>query len=173
MKEGDLARFVKDTPKMQVAVWFDRAHDHICVADRLKAAEGGIIPEENIIRIALEDGEDFFEAVFNAAKCGDEFWKVMDGIQAQLDRKAMHAINLSERLRLERSKQADGVIDRNKNEVIVKADEYGKLHELRKRLAELFSRVKETAATGIPKFEMREFDSLSRWMQENELDGPR
>lgn len=122
---------MKPEGKPKILVWIDRAADHICVADGYdeEIKEGQPIPRECIIRIPLEDGEDFIEAAMNSPK-GESAAKVIDGIQSALDKRAAHAVALSERLRLEVSKRSLGVVARNQNEVVVRLDRHTKLDGL-------------------------------------------
>ncbi len=109
--------------------------------------EGGLIPDEIIVRIPLKEAEDFVDAVFNylvsATLTGDDFTKVMYGIQQLLDNRAAYAVELSERLRLEMSKRSQGTVDRNKNEVVVRLDFLTRLRNLRDVVAKQMERVEQ------------------------------
>lgn len=170
---GNIVR--RESQQMRIAVWFDRPRDCLCFADRLdqRCKEGEAIPDDAIIRVPLLDGEDFIEAVMNAAQTETEnFWKVMDGVQKLLDKRAEQAINLAEHLRLEWSKRADGITGKMSNTVAVRADEWIKNQRLRdKVLGMLADHEKKTAPRGgqivIPDFPVHE---LQKFVEENKLD---
>jgi hypothetical protein len=139
----------RDDPKMRVAVWFDRPKDMLCFADRLdeRIEEGAPIPEDLIVRIPLKDAEDFVDALFNyivsATLEGEDFTKVMYGIQTLLDNRAAYAVELSERLRMEMTKKSQGTVNRNMNEVLVRLDYLTRLRNLRDVVSKQMQRVEE------------------------------
>lgn len=126
-----------DDEQMRVAVWFDRPSDCFCFADRLdeRCKPGEPIPPEAVVRIPLKDGEDFVEAIMNHATtnaiAGEDFSKIMWGIQELLDKRASYAVGLSERLRLEMQRISGGTVDRNNNEVLVRVNHVTRLRQLR------------------------------------------
>lgn len=128
--------------RARVIVWFDRPRDELCFASRLdeRIKEGMLIPEECIVRIPLKDGEDFIEAVINAAltdtAAGADFVKVMDGVQRLLDERAAVALSLAERVRLEMEKRSGGTMSRLHNEVLVRLEMLERLRGLRDRVKE-------------------------------------
>lgn len=168
-------------PKPKVVVWFDRARDCLCIADRMdeerkvngqvyKYEEGMFIPDPFIVRIPLMFGEEFIEAVFNVANTGSDFCKIMDGIQRLLDGKTANYIDLSEQLRSELAKRSGGgVVQASQRFVQVGADRFGKMHQLHRKVCELFEDkdLYFDAALGMTKVE-----ELSQWMQERGLYEP-
>ena len=141
-----------DTTK-RVGVWIDRARDQLCIVDRLdkRVKDGDLIPDDLIMRFPLEDSEDLIDAMFNVTVAkvlsGDDFTQTIAAVQGLLDRRAAHAIGLSELLRLEWSRQSQGTIDRNLNETRVRADHLHRLRQLRDVVAKQMQRVEED---GIP-----------------------
>lgn len=162
----------REKAEMRVAVWFDRPRDCICFADRLdeRCKEGQPIPEELIIRIPLVDGEDFIEALMNAARGEANFWKIMDGVQSALDTRAAQAFQLTERLRLEWSKRSHGVVARNMNEVIVKADSLFKLIALRDEIAKAVKWQQDPSNTHNCTDDANNLAALVEWFEERGLD---
>lgn len=128
--------------RARVIVWFDRPRDELCFASRLdeRIKEGMLIPEECIVRIPLKDGEDFIEAIVNAAltdtAAGADFVKVMDGVQRLLDERAAVALSLAERVRIEMEKRSGGTAPRWQNEVLVRLDMLARLRGLRDLVGE-------------------------------------
>lgn len=155
----------KEKEGIRVMVWFDRPRDCLCFADRMDEIEKDhAIPDDRTIRIPLIDCEDFLSAVMNASREKEDFGKIMDGIQVLLDGRAAKAIQLSERLRLEWSKRAGGgVVAKNLNEVVVRADEWIRLQELREKVV---------AFLGITTGTTVELESLANWIKERKLDEP-
>lgn len=99
-----MTNVVKREEEVRIAVWFDQPRACICFADLvdIHGEPGEAITEEKIIRVPLVDGEDFIEAVINAARPEPQFRRIMDAVQALLDRRAVQAVNLAERLRVAR-----------------------------------------------------------------------
>jgi len=160
---------LKANPKTKV-VWFDRPSDCICFADRLDVLckEGEPIPQAAIIKIPLSDGEDFIEALMNSSRKEENYWKIVDGIQFVLDKKAADSIQLSERLRLEWSKESGGgIVRRNNNEIVVRADEVIKLRELRDKVREILDGYEKNNAPMDPGTRIFE---LKKWIEESGLD---
>jgi len=158
------------TPKggenARVVVWFDRPLDCVCFATREGMEPGEMIPDEKIVKIPLLHTEGFIEALMCSAMAEGfrsdpmDFDKIMYGIQKLLDTRAINAITLAERLRLERSKQAGGgVVNSINNEIIVHAKEYGKLLELLRQARDCVKTIPHSAAAS----------TLRQWMQENDL----
>lgn len=119
----------------RIIVWFDKPRDTICIADRIdKAQELEPIPEECIVRIPLLDGEEFFEAVFNACTANSlskdtSLREVLDGILGLLDRNAAHWANLAEIVRTEISKRSGGDPMSCRETVSVPVDRWIKIKE--------------------------------------------
>lgn len=169
-------------PKAKVIVWFDRARDCLCIADRMdeekkingqtyKYEEGAYIPEPFIVKIPLMYGEDFIQAIFNAANAGSDFCKVMDGIQRLLDGRASTAIDLTEQLRSELAKRSGGgVVANSQKYVQVGADRWQKLWQLQKKVWELLEQ-KDLEFDGGGVALMR-LQDLSNWMQSKGLYEP-
>jgi hypothetical protein len=155
----------KEKDGIRVMVWFDRPRDCLCFADRVDEIEKDhAIPDERAIRIPLTDCEDFIDAVMNASGDRADFWKTMDGIQVLLDGRAAKAIQLAERLRLEWSKRSGGgAVQRNMNEVTVRADEWIRLQEMREKVV---------AFLGTTEGKAPELESLENWINERGLDEP-
>lgn len=133
----------------RVRVWFDRPRDQLCVVDRLderaEEADGKPIPDDVIIRIPLQEAEDFVDAVFvsllDRVGEGEDFTKAFYGVQKLLDQRASQAVQLAERLRLEMGKRSGGSVDRNVNETLVRLDAVTKLRDLRNTVAAQARRV--------------------------------
>jgi hypothetical protein len=150
----------------RVVVWFDPPNDCICFATRDGLKPDEMIPDDKIIKIPLLHAEGFVEALMCAAMAEGfrsdpaDFDKIMYGVQKLLDTRAVNAITLAERLRLERSKQAGGgVINSINSEVVVHAKEYGKLLELLKQARECVKTIPHSASAF----------TLRKWMDENDL----
>lgn len=139
---------MRDPPlpkKARVAVWFDRPSDTLCFADRkdprmseAEAAEvgkGGSVPEQYVVRIPLADADEFVEVVVNhcvsSMVAGEDFSKVLWGVQELLDGRAAHAISLSERLRGEMAERSGGTASRSSREATVRAEAWQRLRALR------------------------------------------
>jgi len=128
--------------RARVIVWFDRPRDELCFASRLdeRIKEGMLIPEECIVRVPLKDGEDFIEAIVNAAltdtAAGADFVKVMDGVQRLLDERAATAVSLAERVRSEMEKRSGGTVPRWQNDVTIRLGMLTRLRGLRDRVGE-------------------------------------
>jgi hypothetical protein len=125
-----------------------------------------MIPDDKVIKIPLLHAEGFVETLMCTVMAEGfrsdpmDFDKIMYGIQKLLDTRAVNAITLAERLRLERSKQAGGgVINSINSEVVVHAKEYGKMLELLKQARECVEAVPLSA----PAFTLRQ------WMDDNDL----
>lgn len=144
----------------RVAVWFDRPSDCLCFADRLDARckPGEPIPPDAVVRIPLKDSEEFLEALTNHltvnAIVGEDFSKILWGVQRLLDSRAAHAINLSERVRSEIARTSGGSADRNQNEVVVRAETLTRLRQLRDVVGRQAERVEGGKATKEEAFDL-------------------
>lgn len=159
----------------RVAVWFDRPSDTLCFADRLDkrmadAKEGEPIPEACVVRIPLVDAEDFVEALVNHcianAVAGEDFSKVMWGVQEILDRRVAQAASLSERLRGEMTRQSGGTASRSSQEATVRVEAWERFRALRDEVKRLLTAEAAGHSVG------RVFDSLRDFYEEHRLDEP-
>lgn len=156
----------KGAENARVVVWFDYPLDCICFGTRDGLEPGEVMPPEKIIKIPLLHAEGFVETVMNAAMAEGfradpmDFDKIMYGVQKLLDSRAEDAYTLAERLRLERGKAAGGgVINSMSKEIIVHADEFGKLKELLRQARACVFKTPLSA----PAYALR------GWMEENGL----
>ena len=146
--------------KSRIAVWFDRPSDCLCFADRLdeRCKPGEPIPPEAVVRIPLKDSDEFIEALTNHmavnAVAGEDFTKILWGVQKLLDKRATHAIELSERVRSEIAKTSGGTADRNNNEALVRVETLTRLRQLRDVVGKQRERVEEGKATKEAAFDL-------------------
>lgn len=144
----------------RIAVWFDRPSDCLCFADRLdeRCKEGEPIPPEAVVRIPLKDSEEFLEALTNHmavnAIVGEDFTKILWGVQKLLDGRAGHAIELSECVRTQIAKTSGGTPDRNNNEIMVRAETQTRLRQMRDVVGKQRERVDEGKATKEEAFDL-------------------
>lgn len=156
----------------RVAVWFDRPSDCLCFADRLdeRCKDGEPIPPDAVVRIPLADSEEFMEVLTDYlatnAVAGQDFTKILWGVQKQLDSRVAHAIALSEHVRTQIAKTSGGVADRNNNEVIVRAETMTRLRQLRDVVGKQQERVEEGKATKEEAFDLLTDFYLDQRMRE-------
>jgi hypothetical protein len=144
----------------RIAVWFDRPSDCLCFADRLdeRCKDGEPIPPDAVVRIPLKDSEDFIETLTNHlavnAIVGEDFTKILWGIQKQLDSRAKHAIELSEHVRSQIIKTSGGTADRNNNEIVMRVETVTRLRQMRDVVGKQRERVEEGKATKEEAFDL-------------------
>jgi hypothetical protein len=123
----------------RIVVWFDHPRDCLCFATRVGLEPGQDIPDGRIVRIPLKLGEDFLDAVMNAATSAaimgagtKDYDNVMYGVQMLLDQRMVRAIEIAEEFRAQRRKNAGGgVVDKANEMVGVCASEFARLERLR------------------------------------------
>lgn len=155
----------------RIAVWFDRPSDCLCFADRLdeRCKDGEPIPPDAVVRIPLKDSEDFMEVLTNHltanAIAGEDFSKILWGVQRKLDSRATHAIELSERVRSEIARTSGGVADRNNGEALVRVETLTRLRQLRDVVGKQAERVEAGKAT-----KEEAFDLISDFFLDQRMD---
>ena len=163
---------VSREPESRIAVWVDRPSDSLCFADRLdeRCKEGEMIPHEAIVRIPLRDCDEFIETLMNHmvvnAIAGEDFSKILWGVQRMLDSRTTRAIELSERVRLEIEKASGGTASRNPSEVVVRTETLTRLRQLRDVVGKQIERAEEGKTTKVGAFDLLEGFYLDQRMYE-------
>lgn len=156
----------------KIVVWFDHPRDCLCFSTRAGLEPGEEIPPDRIVRIPLRLGEDFIEAVMNAATSAaimgggtKDYDSVMSGVQTLLDQRMVAAIDLAEEFRKERGKAAGGgVINRANGMVAVPVSEFARLERLREAVRRAYGSYNPTCEYVDPK---HPFERLHIFLQEN------
>jgi hypothetical protein len=127
--------------KPRILVWYDPIRNTICLCDQREVDEkvkaGEVIPEEFIIRVRVEDSPELMDGLIHARFDEPELWKVIEAVQRVLDQRAALAVTVAERLRLEWVKKTGGVMTKNNQEMICRADHLTRLKMLHAKMRRL------------------------------------
>jgi len=165
--------------KARVAIWFDRPSDTLCFVDRkdsrmseAEAAEvekGVPVPDQYVVRIPLADADEFVEVVVNycvaSIIAGEDFSKVLWGVQELLDGRAAHAVSLAERLRGEMADRSGGTASRSSREATVRVEAWQRLQAFR-------DFVRRHMFRESPGDKARALDAIRAYYEEHRLNEP-